>query len=403
MPGAVLMSAGVDARSVRAAIARAMAPRRRRMGMVMNARRRDAGAAREGRAWRRARVDARWTRDGVRRTRMPGRARAVRGVEGGSGAGDGVDAAELWRRAAKIPMYSVAWIPIACAASLVFCQYGKVDVKHLGALALGATAVVAWLNLSNDAFDATTNVDARKPESVVALLGGNASIVHAMAVVALVSGCGLLWGAARGASGVAWKALAAAIAMGYAYQGPPFRLSYKGLGEPICFLAFGPLATTAFYLMMSSRVAAATSAVPAIVWSCGVLIGLTTAFILFTSHFHQEEGDRAAGKLSPVVRMGLPGALLVADNLIGAHYATVATLAAAGWLPYTAVFGLIITYPLARHIVDQAQSTADAGAISDLFFTKYLAVRFHVIHGLALALGVCAQRAYLNPNLFFPA
>lgn len=26
------------------------------------------------------------------------------------------------------------------------------------------------------------------------------------------------------------------------------RLSYKGLGEPICFVAFGPLATTAFYL-----------------------------------------------------------------------------------------------------------------------------------------------------------
>lgn len=26
------------------------------------------------------------------------------------------------------------------------------------------------------------------------------------------------------------------------------RLSYKGLGEPLCFLAFGPLATSAFYL-----------------------------------------------------------------------------------------------------------------------------------------------------------
>ena len=26
------------------------------------------------------------------------------------------------------------------------------------------------------------------------------------------------------------------------------RLSYKGLGEPLCFLAFGPLATSAFYV-----------------------------------------------------------------------------------------------------------------------------------------------------------
>ena len=42
--------------------------------------------------------------------------------------------------------------------------------------------------------------------------------------------------------------LAAAVPMGYLYQGPPFRLSYQGLGEPLCFAAFGPLATTAFYL-----------------------------------------------------------------------------------------------------------------------------------------------------------
>ena len=28
----------------------------------------------------------------------------------------------------------------------------------------------------------------------------------------------------------------------------PDRWSYLGLGEPLCFIAFGPLATTAFYL-----------------------------------------------------------------------------------------------------------------------------------------------------------
>lgn len=31
------------------------------------------------------------------------------------------------------------------------------------------------------------------------------------------------------------------------------RLSYKGLGEPICFVAFGPLSTTAFYLAQVSN------------------------------------------------------------------------------------------------------------------------------------------------------
>ena len=46
--------------------------------------------------------------------------------------------------------------------------------------------------------------------------------------------------------------LGLAVFGGYAYQGPPFRLSYKGLGEPICFAAFGPLATGAFYLALVS-------------------------------------------------------------------------------------------------------------------------------------------------------
>jgi len=104
--------------------------------------------------------------------------------------------------------------------------------------------------------------------------------------------------------------LAAAVALGHAYQGPPFRLSYKGLGEPICFTAFGPLAVGAFYLALGSGAGAGTG-YPGSLWigpgawptlidpgvmGAAVLVGLTTTAILFTSHFHQEEGDRAAGR-----------------------------------------------------------------------------------------------------------
>ena len=38
------------------------------------------------------------------------------------------------------------------------------------------------------------------------------------------------------------------LIIGGCLQGPPFRWSYLGLGEPLCFVAFGPLATCAFYL-----------------------------------------------------------------------------------------------------------------------------------------------------------
>lgn len=89
------------------------------------------------------------------------------------------------------------------------------------------------------------------------------------------------------------------------------RFSYKGLGEPLCFLAFGPLATTAFYLAHSpaGQQAAAASAgvlsgVPPIVGVLSVLVGITTTVILFCSHWHQIQGDIKAGKMSPLVKLG---------------------------------------------------------------------------------------------------
>lgn len=99
-------------------------------------------------------------------------------------------------------------------------------------------------------------------------------------------------------------------------QCPPFRLSYQGLGEPLCFAAFGPFATTAFYLLQGStrwytlihrpNVTALDFIFPCLIFdlycfdsemnnlpltgpilSAALLVGLTTALILFCSHFHQ--------------------------------------------------------------------------------------------------------------------
>ncbi len=44
---------------------------------------------------------------------------------------------------------------------------------------------------------------------------------------------------------------------------------------------------------------------------CSIVVGITTTAILFCSHFHQIDGDRAAGKLSPLVRLGTKRALSV--------------------------------------------------------------------------------------------
>ena len=51
--------------------------------------------------------------------------------------------------------------------------------------------------------------------------------------------------------------------------------------------------------------------VPDAVWAVSVVVGITVTSVLFCSHFHQIEGDRAAGKMSPLVRLGASRAVQV--------------------------------------------------------------------------------------------
>lgn len=106
-----------------------------------------------------------------------------------------------------------------------------------------------------------------------------------------------------------------------------YRFSYQGLGEPLCFIAFGPLATTAFYLAHSpdTQQAAAAAAAAGAAATTGarstatgtllaglspavgvlsIVVGITTSVILFCSHWHQIQGDIKAGKMSPLVKLG---------------------------------------------------------------------------------------------------
>ena len=46
---------------------------------------------------------------------------------------------------------------------------------------------------------------------------------------------------------------------------------------------------------------------------CSVVVGITTTIILFCSHFHQIADDKAANKMSPLVRLGTANAVKVAQ------------------------------------------------------------------------------------------
>ena len=152
------------------------------------------------------------------------------------------DRRDLWKRAIKLPMYSVGWAPILVSAAAAYVKTGACDPTRTLLLCVAATAIIGWLNLrcgagrgrgcgqagqaaanlhgspccrpcspctsptlrpcalqplpplgSNDVFDGLTGVDKSKPESMVAMLGGNARLVFGLATALLLGGASLLY------------------------------------------------------------------------------------------------------------------------------------------------------------------------------------------------------------------
>lgn len=193
------------------------------------------------------------------------------------------------------------------------------------------------------------------------------------------------------------KALYAAICCGYLYQGPPFRWSYLGLGELLCFVAFGPLATNAFYLAQVSPAlampvpgASPLSVLPSYIIALSVLVGVSTTVILFCSHFHQIDGDRAAGKMSPLVRLGAQRGASLLKFTIGATYAVTLVLSLFGVLPFSVWTSAMVAYGFAGETVKLAESSSENPvALRPL---KMLATKWHIAFNLMLALGLIVHK-----------
>jgi len=123
--------------------------------------------------------------------------------------------------------------------------------------------------------------------------------------------------------------------------------------------------------------------------AAAALVGLSTTAVLFCSHFHQVAGDRAAGKRSPLVRLGgdtAAGAAWLGRG-VGGAYALLAVAALAGWLPMPAsLTALALSWAPARTLL--ARAAADHGTPPRARTLKLAALGWHGGLGAGLCLGL---------------
>lgn len=144
-------------------------------------------------------------------------------------------------------------LPEQVGSAAAYLQVHIFDAGRYFVLLFSSVLIITWLNLSNDAYDFETGADRDKKESVVNISGSHSGVLCAAYICLALGSSGLLWAALQAGDVRVAALLFGAILCGYVYQCPPCRLSYHGLGEPLCFAAFGPLATSAFYFSQASK------------------------------------------------------------------------------------------------------------------------------------------------------
>jgi 1,4-dihydroxy-2-naphthoate octaprenyltransferase len=289
----------------------------------------------------------------------------------------------LWKAAIKWPMYAVAVMPVLLASGWSLGTGQGLRPLQLLLFLLAAVLLLAWENLANDVFDADTGVDTHgKPHSLVNLTGRR-DRVAALANGALVAGLALMALVALRSSPAVLVLVLACCGLGYLYQGPPFRLGYRGLGEPLCWLAFGPCATAAALLAVTPG---AGPPIPwALAWALGAGPALATTLVLFCSHFHQVDEDAAHGKRSPVVRLGTDRAAALVPWFVAGSLALQWTPVLLGQWPLTALLGAA-GLPPARQLIRLLRDHHDQP--ERIVGSKFLALRFQAFSGLGLAAGL---------------
>ena len=291
-------------------------------------------------------------------------------------------------RATRAPSLFAGALPALVLTALVGAEGGEIHWDRFALTFLGLIALQAGVNVVNDLFDDASGLDADPTVAKNAFPLGSrviqSGVLSRRAMWALAAACfgtGLACGLALDRLHEGHVVLAIGtlgFVFGFFYTAPPLALAYRGAGEPVIFLLFGPLAGLGTYYVQTG-----TFTLPALVLSC--VVGLLDTAILFLHHFPQREADAKHGKLTPIVRLGAHGAARLVPWLFGLPFAVVIA-AVAFRVVSPAALAFLLAAPLALRAVRTA--LADAADSRQMLRAFSQTMSFALGGGLALTGGL---------------
>jgi 1,4-dihydroxy-2-naphthoate octaprenyltransferase len=249
----------------------------------------------------------------------------------------------LWIRTTRAPFLTASGMPVLLG---VFAAWGRAGVFHLDRFLLtlgGVLCVHLGANVANDYYDYVTGADTMNPEPTPfsggsrVIQDGLVSARSSLALAIAFLGAGLAMGLVLNSMIPGNRVIllgAGGILCGLIYSAVPLKLSYRGLGEIVIFVAFGPLAVAGAYLCQ-------TASLDAFAFLVSIPAGLLVLAILLVNEVLDFEWDRKAGKRTLVVRLGKEGGYRLFLSVYFAAFAVVAALMVGGLLSPWGAFAFI--------------------------------------------------------------
>lgn len=274
-------------------------------------------------------------------------------------------------------------IPMAVGAAIAYTHLGSfrwnwflVGVAAIYLLEIGKNAINEYIDY-NSGVDRFVSADKRTPFS-----GGKKTIIDGkltlqenltIGTVTILTGSmlGLYIVVAREFS-VLWIGLAG-VFFALFYSLPPFKFSYRGMGELVVGFTFGPLITMGTFLVQTH-----TISIEVILAS--IPLGFMIANVLWINQYPDYEADLKGGKMNGVVRLGKKKGVAVFALLFALAYLFLMILAVLSKNPLWLLS--LLSLPLAIRAVKVAR--LQFNNISELIEANAKTIQIYQITGITM-------------------
>lgn len=288
-----------------------------------------------------------------------------------------------WKLAVRLPTLPAAVAPVAVGTGVAVGRDAFDLFPALAAL-FGALCLQVGANFANDVFDFKRGADTHErlgPPRVtqMGLLSPREVMVGMWTAFALafIAGIYLVWVGGWPIVAVGLSSIVAAIV----YTGGPWPIGYHALGDAFTFVFFGVAAVVGTYYVQAGEAAG-------LAWAASIAMGCTVTLILVVNNLRDIHTDRAAGKTTLAVLLGVQGTRAWFTLLLaGAFVAAALCWPLAGASP--AVLLVALSAPFAAGPLRAVLGGAEGRALN--LHLKATA-RFHLVFGLLFAVGLAVSR-----------